>query len=134
MIRETIVVFDTDGKAIYWHEPDDRSAGYVPDSDDLWDFLWANKDRLGGYAHTHPWSGRAAPSSTDLTTFAAIEMGMGKHLLWPIVTFSGMICVVRNPSYEDGGAMWTNAGPLTIEFDWVDELRRKSGSEDSPSP
>jgi len=137
MIRETIVVFDVNGKAIYWHEPDDRSAGYVPDSDDLWDVLWEHRDHLGGYAHTHPGHGPVSPSGIDLTTFDAIEKGLGKQLLWPILSFDQMVCVVRNPLFKSKPNVthrWTVAGPLTIEFDWVDELRRKSGSEEAPSP
>jgi len=133
-VLETIVVFDLNGKAIYWHTPNDRSAGYVPDSDDLWDFLWENRHRVGGYAHTHPGYGGVRPSGIDLTTFDAIEKGLGKHLLWPILSFDKMVCVVRNPLFDKGGAKWTLAGPLTVEFDWIDELRRLSGSEDSPPP
>ena len=132
MVLETIVVFDLDGRAIYWHEPDDRSGGYIPDSDDLWDFLWANKDRLGGYAHTHPWNGEACPSGTDLSTFAALEKGLGKHLLWPVVTFTEMVLVVFNEVTKD--FVYASPKYLTVDFDWVDELRRRSGSEDPPSP
>jgi len=131
MAHETIVVFDIHGKALYWHDKD-ATTGYVPDADDLWDVLWENKDHLGGFAHTHPWEGAAIPSHTDLTTFAAVEKGLGKSLLWPILTFHRMTCVVRNPLYKKGGAMWTDAGPLTIEFDWIDELRRRSGSKEAP--
>ena len=132
MTREVIVVFDENGKAIYWHDQD-ASSGYVPDADDLFYVLWEHKDHLGGFAHTHPWDGPAAPSGIDLTTYAALEKGLGKHLLWPVVTFTDLVCVVRNPIFNEGGAMWTLAGPLTIEFDWIDELRRRSGSDSSPA-
>lgn len=84
---ETAVVFDCDGKVIHWHEPQGRSGGSLPDSRKLWDVLWENREILGGVAHTHPWNGSANPSSTDLTTFAAIETGLGKTLVWPVVTF-----------------------------------------------
>lgn len=132
MAREVIVVFDTQGKALYWHDQD-ALTGYVPDSDDLWDVLWEHRHHLGGFAHTHPWNGPASPSGIDLSTFHAVERGLGKRLLWPIVTFTDMVCVVRNPLFEEGESMWTKAGPLTIEFDWIDELRRRSGSEDDTS-
>jgi hypothetical protein len=129
MTKEVIVVFDIHGKALYWHDQD-ASAGYVPDSDDLFDFLWEHRHHLGGYAHTHPGMGKARPSGIDLSTFEALEKGLGKHLLWPILTFDNMICVVRNPLYKDRDkAMWTLAGPLTVEFDWIDELRRRSGAQ-----
>lgn len=135
MRKEVIVVFDEEGRAIYWHDQN-ATAGYVPDSDALFNFLWENKDRLGGFAHTHPGIGYPIPSHIDLRTFEGLEKSLGKQLLWPILTFDQMLCVVRNPLYTEEGAYakWTKARPLTIEFDWIDELRRRSGSEDAPSP
>jgi hypothetical protein len=129
-MMETALVFDREGKTIYWHEPEGRSSGSLPDSEALWDFLWDNRDRLGGVAHTHPWSGAAGPSQTDVTTFAAIEKALGRQLLWPVVTFTEVANVVRNT--VTGG--WCLAGPLTIEIEGIDELRRRSGSEETPSP
>lgn len=85
---ETGLVFDKHGGLIFWHVPPDRSSGALPDSRQLWDVLWENREILGGVAHTHPWNGSAGPSSTDVTTFAAVEVGLGKRLVWPIVTFS----------------------------------------------
>jgi hypothetical protein len=85
---EAGLVFDFHGGMIHWHVPPDRSAGALPDSSDLWKILWDNREILGGVAHTHPWSGAAHPSQTDVTTFAAIEAGLGERLVWPIVTFS----------------------------------------------
>ena len=64
--------------------PDHRSdAGTI-----LWEVLWDNREILGGVAHTHPWSGAAGPSGTDVTTFAAVEKGLGQKLVWPVVTFT----------------------------------------------
>jgi hypothetical protein len=60
----------------------------LPDSHELWEILWASREELGGVAHTHPWDGPAGPSHTDVTTFAAVEAGLGKRLIWPIVTFT----------------------------------------------
>jgi hypothetical protein len=54
----------------------------------LWELLWEHREQLGGVAHTHPWNGDAWFSQTDVTTFAAIEQGLGKRLIWPVVTFS----------------------------------------------
>jgi hypothetical protein len=85
---EAALVFDITGVPIHWHVPPDRSMAAIPDSADLWEILWDNKIILRGVAHTHPWSGSAAPSSTDVTTFAAVEAGLGKRLVWPVVTFS----------------------------------------------
>lgn len=85
---ETALVFDKWGEPIFWHIPADRSQGAIPDSRDLWQILWENRERLGGVAHTHPWTGPCWFSSTDVTTFAAIEAGLGQRLIWPVVTFS----------------------------------------------
>lgn len=85
---ETGLVFDKFGVPIFWHVPPDRSCAALPDSRTLWEILWDNRNTLGGVAHTHPWYCAANPSTTDLTTFAAIEAGLGKRLVWPIVTFS----------------------------------------------
>ena len=126
-MMETALVFDLNGKTIYFHEPAGRSGGSIPDTRSLWDILWENRDRLGGVAHTHPWDGPSGPSQTDVTTFDAIERGLGKHLLWPVVTFTDVTYVVRNPLYGKGSDhMWVKAGPLTIEIKGIEELRARS--------
>jgi len=88
MIAEAALVFDKWGVPIFWHTPTDRSGGALPDSRSLWEVLWENRADLGGIAHTHPWNGLSGPSHTDVTTFHAVEMGLGKRLVWPIVTFT----------------------------------------------
>ena len=85
---EVAMVFDREGRAIFWPSPKDSSGGSIPDSRTLWDRLWENRHNLGGICHTHPWDGPASPSHTDVTTFAAIEAGLGKRLTWPIVTMT----------------------------------------------
>jgi hypothetical protein len=85
---EAGLVFDFQGGLIHWHLPLDRSGGALPDSRNLWKVLWDNRAILGGVAHTHPWNGSPSPSSTDVTTFAAVEKGLGLKLVWPIVTFT----------------------------------------------
>jgi hypothetical protein len=85
---ETAAVFDLDGNVIHWHLPPGRAGGWIPDSRNLWDVLWENRERLGGVAHTHPWHGEAWPSGTDVTTFAAVEAALGLRLVWPIVTMT----------------------------------------------
>ena len=83
---EMAMVFTKEGKMIYLQPG--SSAGSVSDSRQLWDEIWENRDIVGGVAHTHPWTGMTQPSSTDVTTFAAVEAGLGKRLIWPIVTFT----------------------------------------------
>jgi len=89
---ECAFVFDTDGKVIHWHLPPGRTGGSIPDTRDLWEVMWDNRDRLGGVAHTHPWRGISGPSGTDVTTFAACEAALGKRLVWPIVTLDAVAC------------------------------------------
>jgi len=127
-MMETAMVFDEDGRPIFWHEPPGRSGGYLPDSRSLWDVLWENRARLGGVAHTHPWDGQAYPSGTDVTTFAAVEAGLGKKLLWPVVTFTEVRYYVRNPLTSQYVETDT-AFMRTSYLDWIaqmDELRRRS--------
>lgn len=83
---ESALVFDVEGCPIYWHLPVERTGSYIPDSRALWDVLWANRRLIGGVAHTHPWSGAIAPSAVDVTTFSAVENGLGKRLIWPIIS------------------------------------------------
>jgi len=85
-MREAAVVIGLDGEPIYWHVPEDRSAGSIPDSDVLWNVLWENRDNLLGVAHSHPGGGVPGPSHTDVTTFRAVEAGLGKKLLWWITS------------------------------------------------
>lgn len=107
---EAGLVFTKWGVPIFWHVPPDRSMGALPDSRPLWDVLWENRHELGGVAHTHPWNGTPGPSSTDVTTFAAVEAGLGQRLYWPIVTFTAV-----------GYFEWV--GPDRLDYG-VQELRR----------
>ena len=93
---EVAMVFSSEGGAIWWPTPK-GNGGSIPDSRHLWDVIWDNREHLGGVAHTHPWNGEAYPSITDVTTYRAIEAGIGKPLLWPIVTFLEVGYFVHNP-------------------------------------
>ena len=73
--------------AVFFHLPKGRTMGSLPDSRTLWDVLWENrKDPFLGFAHTHPGSGVPAPSCTDITTFAAVEAGLGRRVIWLIAS------------------------------------------------
>ena len=85
---EVALVFAKDGSTLLWHDPSGRSSVYIPDSKELWDFLVANRDQIGGIAHTHPWEGEAWFSKTDVTTWSALERGLGIRWVWPVVTFT----------------------------------------------
>jgi hypothetical protein len=110
---------------IHWHVPQGRSGGWLPDSRDLWDVLWENRDTVTGFAHSHPGSGRPEPSSTDITTFAAIEAGLGTQLNWYIITSDNIACFRRiSGGYE---RRW-NANRLhRWMLAWVPWLREFSG-------
>lgn len=120
-VFETALVFDKNGITLRWHEPAGRSSGFLPDSRTLWEFLLENKDVIGGVAHTHPWNGSAWPSQTDVTTFSALERGLGVKLIWPVVTFSE-VQYFRwvGPDLYDYGL---SADDITVD---VDGLREKS--------
>lgn len=121
---EAGVLLDLQGAATYWHLPPGRTAGGLPDSQELWDVLWANRENVSGFAHSHPGSGTPGPSYTDVTTFAAVEAGLGRRLDWWITT-------------SDSVAMFRWIGPHRLDYApvgvdgadaaWVPELRRVSG-------
>jgi len=123
---ETALVFDREGDTLHWHEPLGRSGGSLPDSRDLWEVLWEHRSkggtgRLAGVAHTHPWKGQAWASGTDLTTFRAVELGLGELLLWPIVTFTDVLYLCWNPVTEE----YVRANS-TIHLRGLEELRARS--------
>jgi len=131
---ETAFVFDQEGRVIKFHTPEGRTAGGIPDTRSLWDLLWDRRNILGGsshnspwegptggVAHTHPWSGSTGPSRTDITTFSAVELGLGKRLLWPIVTFTHIVyCVWEGPDQYDyrtyGKPPWSLSGEALEDF------------------
>lgn len=122
---ETAVVFDFHGETLLWHEPTGRSSGQIPDTSSLWDFIWENRAIVHGIAHTHPWFGIPGPSTTDLTTFAAIEKALGKRLIWPILSFDLHVNVWYN-SDDDDYVVYT-ASENSSYFKDTHELRLRSG-------
>ncbi len=138
---EAGVVIDIHGEPLFWHCPNDRSAGALPDSRTLWDVLWDAEmvGTLAGFAHSHPGDGIPQPSHEDMTTFLAIENGLGRKLKWWITSASAIILVdtdinrrapgdLRIP--RDGDVhrqpMAFLLGGLDPVPSWADELRRRS--------
>lgn len=123
---EVGAVIAKDHRVLYWHVPAGATAGSLPDSRELWDVLWEHRDEIAGFAHVHPWIGDAAPSSIDLSTFAAVELGLGRPLSWWIVTFTDVARVERDPDAE---AYAVTAGyvavrrPPELMLSWVEPLR-----------
>ena len=80
-MMEAGVLLDRDFNPLYWHAPRNRSVALLPDSRQLWDEIWERRAFVGAFAHTHPGRGITGPSSTDMTTFHAIEKGLGRSLI-----------------------------------------------------
>ena len=120
MIEAGVLVVD--GKPVYWHVPEGRTGGSIPDSRKLWDMLWLHRkaDSLG-FAHSHPSAGVPGPSRTDVTTFEAVERGLGLRLIWWITSSDHVILM----SY--GGEKFSYP-QITLEYEpsWVRTLRRLS--------
>lgn len=102
MSIETGVLINKYGEPIHWHLPPGRNVGYLPDSRDLWEVIWENRDNLLGFAHSHPGSGETGPSWEDITTFSAVERALGCRLTWWITSFDQLALVVwKGPDKHD---------------------------------
>lgn len=118
------MVFNHDGYPLAWFPG--SSAVSIQDSRTLWEMIWENRMVVGGVAHTHPGSGDPVASEEDRTTFLAIERGLGRLLLWPIVTETHVRYYCR--------CLWDNnhvycASTFEGQRHWqdaIDELRRRS--------
>lgn len=128
-MMETGVVINTNGEPVYWHEPNGRSSGSLPDSRDLWNVLWrAHCDGwLAGVAHSHPGAGVPGPSHEDTSTFVAIEKALGRSLSWWI-TSSDRLVVINRAAMISGPNVVYAVREITTEREpvWVAELRRRS--------
>lgn len=123
---EVGAVIGKNGRVLYWHLPAGRTAGSLPDSRFLWDFIWESRDRLLGFAHSHPGSGIPGPSHTDVTTFKAIEKALGCKLDWWITSRDSMV-LCRRQDVTNSGSTYS-VEPL-LEGDepgWVYKLREHS--------
>lgn len=123
MSIEAGVVVGLDGEPLYWHLPPGRDGAALPDSRDLWEVFWEHRAVLRGFAHSHPGDGVPGPSYTDVTTFAAVEAGLGKRLEWYIISANRLV-VIRwtgpdRLSYR--GEEWLGPAP------WLGQLRMISG-------
>jgi proteasome lid subunit RPN8/RPN11 len=125
-MMEAGVVIGLNGKPLFWHVPMGRTNIALPDSRQLWDVMWENRDNLLGFAHSHPGSGLPQPSIEDITSFSGIEAGLGQRLRWWITSSDRMIELqwAGPEKYRyKGGEM-----PREHEPSWTQELRRISDS------
>jgi hypothetical protein len=83
---EAAMVIRRDGIVSYEHIPPGRTAVSLPDSQTLWDHIWATREDVAGVAHLHPGGGMPSPSHEDATTFRAVEQALGRQLDWWILT------------------------------------------------
>lgn len=123
MSVEAAAVVWRDG-SVTLHEPDGRSAASIPDTRSLWDLCFGGRDRLAGIAHTHPGSGYPSPSREDLTTFAAMEKGLGRRIRWWILSRDSSVLLERspkNPGYDVTDFLTPDDEPA-----WMEVLRAAS--------
>jgi proteasome lid subunit RPN8/RPN11 len=119
---EAGVVLDLKGAPLYWHLPRDRTFGSLPDSKDLWEVFWENRDDLSGFAHSHPGSGTPWPSPTDISTFSAVELALAARLDWWITSSDGLVLV-----RWVGPAKYNYRVQIANEHkSWIQELRAHS--------
>jgi proteasome lid subunit RPN8/RPN11 len=122
MSVEAGVLIAKDGGVIHWHLPAERSAGYLPDSQDLWEVIMTNRDNVLGFAHSHPGSGKPGPSMEDLTTFSAIEKALGRKLIWWITSADQLVEVeLVGPGKYDYETVLEETPP-----EWLGQLRKHS--------
>lgn len=119
---EAGVVLDVKFNPIFWHLPNDRTGGILPDSTELWNVLWDNRGRLGGFAHSHPGTGNPQPSDTDVTTMVAIEAALGRRLVWWICSADKLISMQWQPSISK---YRLDVEPEDV-YAWVEKLREHS--------
>jgi hypothetical protein len=123
---EAGVVIGGNGDPIFWHLPEGRTVGSIPDTRVLWDVLWEHRETVMGFAHSHPGSGIPAPSMIDITTFVAIEAALGRRLFWWITSSTDVItCQWRGPGRQDYISN-TMGIATTSERAWVKDLLRLS--------
>lgn len=124
MIETGVLVGDND--FTYWHLPEGRTGGSLPDSRELWDVFWEHrKDHYLGFAHSHPGSGIPGPSWEDITSFAGIEAGLGRRIRWWITSSDHIIQLNwKGPDRYD-----YNAILLAHNLDWVERLREYSNKQ-----
>lgn len=129
MFVEAGVLVDVKGRPIYWHTPAARTAVSLPDSQVLWEAIWANREQLAGFAHTHPGAGLPSPSHEDITTFAAVDSALGKRVEWWISSADTVCLVVwTGPGkYNYSVAPIEQRDAILLMVPWLLKLRFLSG-------
>ncbi len=123
---EVAVLVGEDGEPLYWHAPAENSSVSIPDSTELWAQIWEHRERLRGIAHSHPGDGFASPSHEDITTFRAIELALGRSLMWWITTKEHAVTIrLCGPNPLDFSYLHLDAERESLPR-WLNELRKRS--------
>lgn len=120
-MREACVLVDFEDRPIHWNLPDDRSSVYIPDSRTFWDVIWESRSCVKGIAHSHPGVGLPSPSSEDITTFDAIEDGLGIRLNWWITSSSHLVVCRWESKFK-----YCVSGDSGLYQEWLPKLREIS--------
>lgn len=120
MSIEVAVLVDKNHQPLFWLP---GFSGEVPDSSALWNCIWRNRDDILGVAHSHPGSGRPTASLIDVTTFSAIERGLGRRLTWWITSSDSW---VQLQWYGPEDIVYCSSIPTIPEPEWLLKLREMS--------
>jgi hypothetical protein len=92
--------------------------------------MWEHRKNLGGFAHSHPGSGVPTPSYEDVTTFSAIERGLGQRLFWYITSSDSLALY----TYQQVGPDLHEykGGHTLLEPVWLPQLRHFSNYYNQP--
>ena len=100
--------------SLLWSDASDDPR-FMPDSRERWERIWAAREQLVEIAHTHPLGGLHF-SATDNETMTAINAGLGRALVYSVITPEAMLR--RTPQ----GTTFVDA-ELAIEPWWTTLIR-----------
>ena len=86
----------------------------IPDSHERWQIIWDHRNEITEIAHSHP-GDFLDFSKEDLTTMEAVEAGIGRTLVWSIITENGFLSRIDGTDTRRSDQPW-----------WVEFLRRLS--------
>lgn len=116
-----------EGDVVLWSDAS-TSPVALPDSRVRWQAIWSRREQLVEIAHTHPLGG-AHFSSTDESTMTALDSGLGRRLIYSVVTPDAMLRRTPKPG-EDGAE-----DALVDEEPWWAELIRVASKiSNTPDP
>lgn len=126
MIEAGVVVVGPGSDVVFWHSPPGRTGGSLPDSRTLWEVLEDYRKAPGlGFAHSHPGGGVPGPSHEDVTTFSAVERGLGRRLLWWITSSEHTVL-----TWWEGPGKYDYKSMQVKDPWWAAELRSRSEQVD----